>query len=127
MAVLQARVRNVCRDHSLMQLLAGGNAHALVVHEGAHAFLGMEEFIGDRVVGNAGHDFTLALQRNSDGKEGNAVHEVRCAINRVDDEAVVRVGALGLALFLAQETITGRALASSARSTFSQRLSEAVT
>ncbi len=84
---------NAAADQGFVNVGAAGNAQALVVEEGAGAFFGGEEFIGDRIVGDGGDDFALALERHGYGKERQRMHEVGGAIDGIDDEAVVRVGA----------------------------------
>jgi len=88
-----------------MDVGAAGDAQALVVEKGPGAFLGGEEFIGDRIIGDGGDDFALALQRHGDGKERQGMHEVGGAVDGINDEAVIGIGAGHGSRFLHEEAI----------------------
>ena len=78
-----ARCRQASRER-----LARRDAQALVVQIGAVAFLGDEHLVGDGIEHDRGDDLAFALQRDGDREMRNAVHEVRRAVDRIDDEAV---------------------------------------
>ena len=80
------------------------------VDEGADAFLGPEQLVGDRLIDHAGDDLAVALETDRNIEVRHAVDEIVGAVERIDDPAVAApnlAGALGLAAFLAQETVLG--------------------
>ena len=87
------------------QRIAGRDAQAAVVHEGAAATLGDIELVHDRIVDHAGDDLALALQSQRNGEDRNAVQEIGGAIERIDDPAMGASRAVGGAGFLGQEAI----------------------
>src|SRR5680860_1850780 len=50
---------------------------------------------------------SIALERDGHGEEGNGVQEVGGAVERVDDPAMGRVGALDLAALLHEQAVAG--------------------
>ena len=98
-------MRQPAGHHRLVEPLAGGDAHAPVVEEGAFAALGDEQLVVGRIVGQPGDDRAVALQRDRDRKMRNAVQEVGGAVERIDDPAMGLVGAGMRAAFLAQEAV----------------------
>ena len=107
--------RNTGGDQAARQFLAARDAQAPRarvgrVDERAVAFLGPEQFVGDRLVDDAGDDLAVALERQRDREVRHAVQEIRRAIERIGDPAIMAVapiGALHLAAFLAEETVFG--------------------
>ncbi len=93
-------------DHAVRQHLAGADADAAIVEEGAATLFRRVEFIGRRVEDYAGDDLAIALQRDRDGKLRDAVQEVCRAVERIDDPAMRAIGALDLFAFLAEEAIS---------------------
>ena len=108
-------------------LLRRGDPQAPVVEEGAGAALGDIEFVDDRIVDDAGDDLALALERQRDGEDRDAVEEIGGAVERIDDPAVGLVAAGDLAAFLGEEAVAGPRLGSSAISISSARWSAAET
>src|SRR5690606_15519643 len=78
-------------DDAVAQVTPGGNAHAMLVAEGAAAALGREKLVHGGIVDDARDDLALALKGDGDGEERNAVQEVRRAVERIDDPAVLGV------------------------------------
>ena len=96
-------------DHGIGHVLAAGDAQAAaVVEPGAAALFGGVELVHHRVVDHRGDDLAVALERDGDRKERDRVEEVGGAVERIDDPAVLAVGALHLGAFLAEEAV-GRA------------------
>ena len=100
-----SEMRNAAADHRVDQFAATGDAQPAVIEESAATALGGVELVHRRVVDDAGDDLALALQRDGNGKQRNAVQEIGGAVQRVDDPAVLGILALHHAAFLHQEGI----------------------
>ncbi len=92
-------------DHRVGQPLAPRDAQALVVEESAFAALGGKQLVVDRIVDQAGDDRVFAFERDRDREMRNAVQEIGCAVERVDDPGVGLVGAFVAAAFFAEKAI----------------------
>src|SRR5262249_15834260 len=66
-----------------------GGGDPLAVAERALTFPGGVEVAGDRVIDDAGRDFTALLERDQNGPDRDMSHEVPGAVDRVDDPADV--------------------------------------
>ena len=102
-----AEVRDAAADHAVRQLAPRRDAQAAVVEIGALAALGDEELVCRRVVDHAGDEVALALERDRDREDRDAVQEVGGAVERVDVPGVALVGALDGAAFLHDEAVAG--------------------
>ncbi len=100
-------MRQAAGDDGVGEMLAAGDADAVVVQKGAFAFFGDEQVFADRIVDQAGDDHAFALERDRNGEMRNAVQEIRGAVERIDDPAVRLVGAFALAAFLAEKAVAG--------------------
>ena len=69
--------------------------------------LGGKQFVADRIIDDAGLQPALTLQRDRNGKERNAVQEIRRSVERIDDPAMLRIRPFRGARFLHQERIAG--------------------
>ena len=83
-------MRHAGGDHRVGEVAAAGDAQPPVVEEGAAAALGDVKLVQDRVVDDAGDELALALERDRDGEERDAVQEVGGAVERIDDPADAR-------------------------------------
>ena len=81
------------RDHRFGEPAARRDAQPPVVDEGAGALLGPEHLVADRLVDHAGDDLAVALERDRDGEERQAVQEIGGAVERIDDPAMAPVAA----------------------------------
>ena len=88
--------RNAGADQRVGQMAARRDAQAPVVDIGAGALLGPEHLVAQRLVDDAGDDLAVALERDRDREMRDAVQEIGGAVERIDDPAVMRVGALRL-------------------------------
>ena len=98
-----------------MSLVRPGDAQAAVVHEGAAAALGGVELVHRRIVDDAGDELALALQRDRDGEDRDAVQEIGGAVERIDDPAVLVVLAGDRAALFHQEGSSRAARATARR------------
>jgi hypothetical protein len=71
------------------------------------ALLCHEHVVGRGIVDESGDDLALALQRDGNREMRDAVHEVRRAVDRIDDEAVGLVGAVDRAAFFGEKAVAG--------------------
>ena len=101
--VAMAEKGHAAADQGFGQALACRHAQAAVVHEGAAALFGGVKFVPCRVEDHAGDDLPVALQRDRDGEDRDAVQEVGRAVERIDDPAMLGVLAFDLAALLHQE------------------------
>src|SRR5262249_50098012 len=95
-------------DHRIAELAPRGNAQPPIVDIGADAFLGPKELVAQRLVDEAGDDLAVALERDRDAPMRNAVEGIGCAVERVDQPAVMR-GAARLRSGLFEEEAVTRA------------------
>ncbi len=95
------------RHDCLGQVAPGGDANTAFVHKGPFAFLCPEEFVGDRVVCQAGDNLACTFQRNINGKHRDAMEKICCAVEWIDDPAVAFVTSLDCAAFFHQEAVAG--------------------
>ncbi len=100
-------MRQAAGDHRLVELLARGDAHALVVEVRALALLGEEQVVIGRIVDEARDQLAFALKPDRHGEMRNAVQEVGGAVERIDDPDIGLVGAFARAAFLADEAVAG--------------------
>ena len=101
-----AAMGNAGRDHAVLQRAARGHAQPAVVQERALAFFGRIQLVHDGIVDDAGHELPLALQRDRNRKQRDAVQEIGGAVERIDDPAVRLVGAGDLAALFHQEAVS---------------------
>jgi len=83
-----------------------------VIDESAFAFFGHEHFIRNRIIDHARYNLArvtvnFAFKRDRDGKMRNAVQEICCAVQWVNNETVGFIRAFYLAAFFEQEAISG--------------------
>src|SRR5581483_8246550 len=103
-----AAVRDAGADHRLREIAPCRNAQAPAVIEiGALALLCGEGLLGRRVEDEPRDEFAVALERNRDGEDRDAVQEVGGAVERIDDPAMGAVGAFDLAALLHEEAVAG--------------------
>ena len=93
-----------------VELLARGDAEALIVEIGALALLGEEQVVVGGIVDEACDQFAFALKPDRHREVRNAVQEVGGAVERIDDPHIGLVGALARAAFLADEAVAGPGL-----------------
>src|SRR5690606_23939238 len=105
--VASVEMRNSGADHRVGEPAAGGHSHAPVVQERPAAALGRVEFVHRRIEDHAGNQLPLPLERNGDGEYRNAVQEIRGAVERINQPAVLWVVAFNDAALLHQEGIAG--------------------
>src|SRR5258706_2395156 len=93
------------RDHSIREGLAGRDAQAPAVDEGAVAILGRVELVENGIVDDAADHLPLPLQPYGDAEERDAVQEVGGAVERIDDPAMRLVRTRNEAPLLHQEAV----------------------
>ena len=98
---------NARADDRRRELGAGRHTNAPVVEIGALAFLGDIGVVGYRVVDQPRDEFAVALQRDRNAEDRNAVQEIRGAVERVHDPAMGGVGTRDLAALFHQESVAG--------------------
>ena len=103
--IAAAVMRHAAGDHGVGEALARRDPDALVVEERALAALGDEQLLVGRIVGQAGDDGAVALERDRHREMRNAVQEIGGAVERIDDPAMALVGAGTRAAFLAEKAI----------------------
>ena len=108
--IAAAEIRNAAADDAVRQHAARSDAQAAIVEKCAATTLGRVELVGRRIENHAGDDLVIALERDRDGKQRNAVQEIGGAVERIDDPAMRAVGALDLFTFLAEEAVGGACL-----------------
>ena len=108
--IAAADMRQAAGDHQLVELLARGDAQALVVQVRALALLGEEQVVIGGIVDEACDQLAFALERDRHGEVRNAVQEVGGAVERIDDPDIGLVGAFARAAFLADEAVAGAGL-----------------
>ena len=74
---------------------------------GALALLRGEGLVVRRVVDEPGDELAVALERDGDGEDGNAVQKVGGAVEGIDDPAMGGIGAFDLAALLHEEAVAG--------------------
>src|SRR5262249_27047284 len=65
-----------------------------------------------------GGDLVLAQKRDRDRKDGEAMQEIGCPVERIDDPGVTLVGPADLAAFFEDKAIAGPCLAQSVNEDF---------
>ena len=98
-------MRQAAGDHRVGQPLAHRDPDALVVEIRALAALGDEQLLVGRIVGQAGDDGAVALERDRHREMRDAVQEIGGAVERIDDPAMALVGAGAGAAFLAEKAV----------------------
>ena len=101
---------DTCSTEAGLEILARGDAQALVVEIGALATFGGEHFVRNGIVDDARNQLALALQRNGNREMWDAVQEVGCTVERIDDEPVRFIRTIDQAGFLGEDGIAGARL-----------------
>ena len=97
-------------DHASASVLRAATLSRRLLTKAPWPFLGRAQLVVDRIVDEGGNDLAVALQRDGDGEQRNAVQEVGGAVERVDDPAMGLVGPLRPPALLHQEAIAGTGL-----------------
>src|SRR5207237_8833613 len=98
-------MRQPASDDRVVEPLASCDTQPTVVEESTLAALGGKKLVADRVVNKARDDIALAFEGDRNGELRNAVEEIRCAVERIDDPSVRFVRSFDASAFLAEEAI----------------------
>ena len=94
-------------DDAIGELGSRRDPDAAVVEKGALAALRGEQLVAGGVVDQAGDELAVALERDGDREQRDAVEKIGGAVERIDDEAMGAVGAFDLAALLHEEAVAG--------------------
>src|ERR1700733_2549501 len=100
-----AVMRQAAGDNRVGQVLARRDPDALVVEIRALAALGDEQLLIGRIVGQAGDDDAVALERDRHREMRDAVQEIGGAVERSDGPTMALVGAGPGPTFLAEKAV----------------------
>src|ERR1700685_3524376 len=80
-------------DHRFVEPAARRDAHPPFVDEGAATFFRPEHFVAHRLVDATPDHFLLPPEDDRNREEGQAVQEIRRAVEGIDDPAMAAIGA----------------------------------
>src|SRR5215467_9947407 len=100
-----AAMRDAGADHRRRQLRPRRDPDAAIVEEGAFALLGGECLLICRIEDEPRHELALALERDRDGEDRNAMEKIGGAVERINNPVMGAIYARDVAALLHEEAV----------------------